>query len=353
MADSGSEKTEQPTGRRIQKAREEGNVAKTREMSAAITFIGMALFMYFYTPTMAEELTRFMREAFMSINYSLDIKSALELMIFVIIFTAKLLAPILILLLVVNVASNVMQFGFIFSSKALELKLERLDPIKGFGRIFSKRSLVELFKSLFKIFVVGFAAYQIIKAKAPIILQLGDSEPIDSIMFFLMLMYELFLKIGFLVLILALIDFMYQKWQNNEELKMTKQEVKEEFKQMEGDPLIKQKIRNLQREMARKRMMSDVPQSDVVITNPTHFAVALRYRPGEDKAPMVLAKGQRLFALRIREVAKQNGVLIHEDPPLARALFKTVDIGEEIPENLYKAVAEILALVGKFKQMRR
>jgi flagellar biosynthetic protein FlhB len=122
---------------------------------------------------------------------------------------------------------------------------------------------------------------------------------------------------------------------------------------MEGDPLIKQKIRSLQREMARKRMMEDVPKSDVVVTNPTHFAVALRYHPGEDRAPVVTAKGQRLLALRIKELAKEKGVLVHEDPPLARALFKTVDIGDEIPENLYKAVAEILALVGKFKHMRR
>lgn len=353
MADNDSEKTEQPTGRRIQKAREEGNVAKTRELSAAVTFVATAVFMYFYISTMSDELMRFMRESFMSLTYVLDEKSTMKLMVFVIIFMTKILAPVLVMLFVVNIASNIMQFGFLFSPKALAVKFDRLDPIKGFGRIFSKRSLVELFKSLFKIFVVGLASFYIIKGKIPTILRLGDSEPIDSIMFFLMLMFELFLKIGVLVLILAIIDFMYQKWQNTEDLKMTKQEVKEEFKQMEGDPLIKQKIRSMQRDMARKRMMSDVPKSDVVVTNPTHFAVALRYRPGEDKAPMVLAKGQRLLALRIREMAKKNGVLIHEDPPLARTLFKTVDIGEEIPENLYKAVAEILALVGKFKHMRR
>jgi flagellar biosynthetic protein FlhB len=192
-----------------------------------------------------------------------------------------------------------------------------------------------------------------VRKKVPVILRLGDSEPMDSIIFFLLLVFEVFLKIGILILLLAIVDFMYQKWQNNKDLKMSKQEVKEEFKQMEGDPLIKQKIRSLQREMARKRMMSDVPKADVVVTNPTHFAVALKYEPGKTRAPTCVAKGQRLLALRIKEIAKENGVLVHEDPPLARTLFKTVDIGDEIPENLYKAVAEILALVGKFKNMRK
>lgn len=353
MAGNDSEKTEQPTGQRLQKARDEGNVAKTREMSAALTFIGMAIFMYYYTPMLATDLSRFMREAFISLYQPLDIKTATKLTLECMIFMTKVLAPIMGLMIIINVAANVMQFGFLISSKAIEIKFDKLDPIKGFGKIFSKRSLVELLKSLFKIFVIGLASFYIIKDKVPTIIRLNNSDMMDGIVFFLMIAFELFLKIGVIVLILAIIDFMYQKWQNNEELKMTKQEVKEEFKQMEGDPLIKQKIRSMQREMARKRMMEDVPKSDVVITNPTHFAVALRYSPGDDRAPIVTAKGQRLLALRIRETARKSGVLVHEDPPLARTLFKTVDIGDEIPENLYKAIAEILALVGKFKHMRR
>jgi flagellar biosynthetic protein FlhB len=162
-------------------------------------------------------------------------------------------------------------------------------------------------------------------------------------------MYELVWKIGFLSLVMALIDYAYVRYQHKEDLKMTKKEIKDEHKQMEGDPQIKGRIRRAQRELARQRMMEDVPKADVVVTNPTHYAVALRYNIGQDRAPICLAKGQRLMALRIREVAKENGILIHEDPPIARSLFKTVDIGEEIPENLYKAVAEILALVDKFK----
>lgn len=353
MAEKGAEKTEQPTGQRRQKARDEGNVAKTREMSAALTFIAIAVFMYYYLPMMADEMSRYMREAFMSINQTVDIKTATNLTLLSMLFMAKVLAPIMGLLIIVNIAANVMQFGFLISPDVLAVKFDRLDPIKGFGKIFSKRSLVELFKSLFKIFVIGLASFYIIKDKIPTVLRLSDSDMMDGMIFFLMIAFELFLKVGVLVLILAIIDFMYQKWQNTEDLKMTKQEVKEEFKQMEGDPLIKQKIRSMQREMARKRMMDDVPKSDVVITNPTHFAVALRYKPGEDKAPVVTAKGQRLLALRIREAAKKNGVLVHEDPPLARTLFKIVDIGDEIPENLYKAIAEILALVGKFRHMKR
>ncbi|WP_022851725.1 flagellar biosynthesis protein FlhB [Limisalsivibrio acetivorans] len=349
MADNDSEKTEDPTSRRIRQAREEGNVPKTRELSSAIMFLAMAMFMYSYLPKMGVELMRYMREAMRSLDYGLDIQSTVELLIFSLFFMGKLLAPIMFLLLVISIVSNNLQFGFLFTPKALAIKWERLDPVKGLGKLFSKKSLVELFKSLFKIFVIGFVAYTIVNGKIPTILRLSDSDPMDTVIFFLLLIFELFLKVGILVLLMAIADLFYQKWQNKEDLKMTKTEVKEEHKQMEGDPLVKQKIRSLQKEMARKRMMEDVPKSDVVVTNPTHYAVALRYTPGEDRAPVVLAKGQRLIALRIREMARENGVLVHEDPPLARTLFKTVDIGDEIPENLYKAVAEILSLVDKYR----
>jgi flagellar biosynthetic protein FlhB len=268
-------------------------------------------------------------------------------------FTVKevglIVAPIMGVLLFVAVASNIVQVGFVFTPKALELKLDRLNPFTGFGRFFSKKSLVELLKSVFKIFIIGWYAYYIVKGKMETIVTLADADIIDIIEYFGELMYEIVWKIGLMTLIMALIDYAYTRYQHKEDLKMTKQEVKDEHKQMEGDPQIKGRIRRAQRELARQRMMEDVPKADVVITNPTHFAVALRYNIGQDRAPVCLAKGQRLMALRIREVAKENGILVHEDPPIARSLFKTVDIGEEIPENLYKAVAEILALVDKFK----
>jgi flagellar biosynthetic protein FlhB len=155
--------------------------------------------------------------------------------------------------------------------------------------------------------------------------------------------------VAILLVIVALSDFLFQKWQWSQDLRMTKQEVKEEFKQMEGDPLVKRRIRNLQMEMARKRMMSEVPKSDVVITNPTHYAVAIKYEMGKDVAPKVVAKGQRLVALKIKELAKEHNIITHEDPPLARTLYSSVDIGDNIPENLYKAVAEILAFVYKLR----
>jgi flagellar biosynthetic protein FlhB len=183
----------------------------------------------------------------------------------------------------------------------------------------------------------------------PTILTLANADIRDTIVFFARLVYEILWKIGLFFLLVAIADFAYQKYQHKQDLKMSKQEVKDEHKQMEGDPQIKQRIRQVQRDMARKRMMEDVPDSDVVVTNPTHYSVALRYNPGDDRAPIVLAKGQRLMALKIREVARENGILIHEAPPIARSLYNTVDIGDEIPENLYKAVAEILAMVEKFK----
>jgi flagellar biosynthetic protein FlhB len=231
----------------------------------------------------------------------------------------------------------------------MEPKLSKINPISGFGRLFSKKSLVELIKSLIKIFAVGFIAWSVIKSELNTIMTLSTAEPRMSIIFLSKLIFEISFKVAILLVLVALVDFLYQKWQWQQDLKMSKQEIKEEFKQMEGDPLVKRRIRSLQMDMARKRMMSDVPESDVVITNPTHYSVAIRYKAGEDKAPKVLAKGQRLVALRIREIAKENGILIHEDPPLARSIYSSVEIGEEIPENLYKAVAEILAFVYQMK----
>lgn len=350
MSDNDSEKSEEPTGRRLSQAREEGNIAKSKELPTAFIFIAIAGFMYYYAPNVLEQIQEIMRELFLIGKTEVDVHFTIQLLYFLVISMTKLLLPITGLLLVVSMVANIAQVGFVYTPKALKPKLDSLNPIKGFGKLFSKKSLVELLKSLFKIFVIGFVAYLIVKGKIPTILALIDADPMDSIHFFGLLIYELFMKIGVLVLILSLIDYMYQKWQTNQDLKMTKQEVKEENKQMEGDPLVKQRIRSMQREMARKRMMENVPQADVVVTNPTHYAVALRYSLGKDSAPVVVAKGQRLVALRIREIAMKNRILVHREPPLARALFKTVDIGEEIPENLYKAVAEILAMVDKFKR---
>ncbi|TCK61724.1 flagellar biosynthesis protein FlhB [Seleniivibrio woodruffii] len=347
MADEN--KTEDPTGKRLSDAAAEGNIPKSRELATAIILLGGAIFMHFYGPYFMKGMGRLMREMLTVRDHNITVDNLMAILVFTVKEVGIIVAPLMALLLIISIAANVMQVGFVFTPKALELKWDRINPFTGFGRFFSKKSLVELFKSIFKIFIIGWFAYYIVKGKMETIVTLADADIMDIIEFFGELMYELLWKIGLMTLIMALLDYMYVRYQHKQDLKMTKQEVKDEHKQMEGDPQIKQRIRKAQRDLARQRMMEDVPKADVVVTNPTHYAVALRYNIGQDRAPICLAKGQRLMALRIREVAKENGILIHEDPPVARSLFKTVDIGEEIPENLFKAVAEILALVDKFK----
>lgn len=352
MPETDSDKTEQATPRRRQKAIEEGNVPKSRELSTALILIVSTLFMYFYTPVMIEDFKNLFTEILQYSNFKINKESTVLLLILSLKFSGKIVLPLFAILIFVGILSNIAQFGFIITPKALEPKFDRLDPIKGLKNLFSKRSLVELVKSIFKIFVVGFVAYLIVKGKIYNIVSLANSDPVTSVVFLGKIVFELAFKIALLMLVLAILDFFYQKWQYEEDLKMTKREVKEEFKQMEGDPLIKRRIRSMQMEMARRRMMEEVPKADVVITNPTHYAVAIKYEAGKDRAPKVVAKGQRLIALRIKEIAQKSGVLIHEDPPIARSLFKSVEIGEEIPESLYKAIAEILAIVYKIKNKR-
>jgi flagellar biosynthetic protein FlhB len=349
MPEKDGDRTEEATPRRKQQALEEGNVPKSRELATGITFLVAVLVLYFYMPTMVDEFQKDFIKYFSLYNYRLNKESTYLLLVDVLQSIAKVTLPLLFILILVAILSNIVQFGVVFSSKSLALKWDRIDPIAGFGRLFSKRALFELLKSIIKIVFIGIAAYLIIKNKIPTILTLADADPISSIHFLGMFIYEVSFKLALIIMVIALIDFLYQRWQYNEDLKMTKQEIKEEFKQMEGDPLIKQRIRSMQREMARRRMMEEVPKADVVITNPTHYAVAIKYDIAKDRAPKVVAKGQRLIALKIREIATKNNVVIHEDPPLARTLFSSVDIGEEIPENLYKAVAEILAMVYRIK----
>ncbi|MCX8084022.1 MAG: flagellar biosynthesis protein FlhB [Calditerrivibrio sp.] len=349
MPEQDGDRTEEATPRRRQQAIEEGNVPKSRELATGITFLVAVLVLYFYMPVIVDQFQKDFIKYFSLSDFRLNKESAYLLLVDVLKSMGSVTLPLMFVLVMVAILSNIVQFGVVFSSKSLVPKWDRLDPIAGFGRIFSKKGLFELVKSLMKIFFIGIAAYFIIKSKIPTIITLSDADPVSSIYFLGKFIYEVAFKLAIIILVISIVDFLYQKWQYNEDLKMTKQEVKEEFKQMEGDPLIKQRIRSMQREMARKRMMEEVPKADVVITNPTHYAVAIKYDMGKDRAPKVVAKGQRLVALKIKEIALKNNVVIHEDPPLARTLFASVEIGEEIPENLYKAVAEILAMVYRLK----
>jgi flagellar biosynthetic protein FlhB len=247
--------------------------------------------------------------------------------------------------------SNILQTGGLkFSLQPLSPKWSKLNPMKGFGRIFSKTSVVELFKSIFKISVVAIIAYYAVKGhwdEVPTLMGYGVHQ---TLLFMGEVMIEIMVKVFLVMLILAALDFAFQKFTYLENLRMTKQEVKDERKDLEGNPLIKQRIRTVQMEMTRRRMMSAVPEADVVITNPTHFSIAIKYDMKNDAAPVVVAKGQNDIALRIREIAKENNIPLVEDKPLARTLYKNVDVGQLVPASLYKAVAEILAYVYKLKR---
>jgi flagellar biosynthetic protein FlhB len=351
MADEDKDsKTENATPYRLRKARDKGSVAKSKELAPAVTLTVVTFFFFFGSYRVLNKLLTLIKELLQISNFTITSTSLYTLMYFVTVETAKIIAPFLLMILLTGVAVNIYQVGIMFSTEALAFKFDKLNPLKGWARFFSKKSLVELLKSLFKIFVIGYIAYSVMKNKMVMASSLSDLDIQDILKFYGLMVFDIMWRVCIAALIMAIADWYYQKYQFGEDMKMTKQEVKDERKQMEGDPHIKNKIRAMQRNMARQRMMESVPQADVVVTNPTHYAVAIRYNPGEDRAPVVVAKGQRLIALRIREIARQNGILVYEDPPIARSLFKTVDIGDEIPENLYKAVAEILAHLNKFKR---
>ncbi|MGH7443070.1 MAG: flagellar biosynthesis protein FlhB, partial [bacterium] len=257
--------------------------------------------------------------------------------------------PMLLGALVIGVASNVMQFGFLFAPEALSLKWENLSPARGFERIFSRRSAVELFKSFIKIGVVGTVAWTCVSGKVPVLMTLMDTDLAVFFSTVASVTATLILRVGLAMLTLALLDFFYQRWEYEESLKMSKQEIKDEHRQMEGDPMVKARIRRLQQEAARRRMFADLPNADVVITNPTHLAVALKYDGTSMDAPVVLAKGARLMAARIKAIAAENGIPVMENKPLARALYRSVPVGAAVPNAFFSAIAEVLAYVYQAK----
>lgn len=351
MADHDMEKTEQATPKRLQETREKGQVAKSPEVSSLAVLMAGTVAMYYLLPGIYNNLldmTSGIFNASGTIELSADnfypFWSGVLRRVFI------TMIPFLALVAIAGVMSNVLQIGLVFSPKALSVSFDRINPVEGIKKIMSLRSIMELFKSIIKITIVGYTSYVLIKGEFhnfPMLID-GDVHYIFSYMGRLTL--KLAVWTGIVIGILAGIDLGFQKWQYAKNLRMTREEVKEEYKQQEGDPLVKSRIRSMQRETARKRMMADVPKADVVITNPTHLAVALSYKHGSMNAPKVVAKGAGFIAEKIREIARSNGVTVIENKPLARTLYKIVKVGEEIPANLYKAVAEILAYVYRLKK---
>ena len=353
MADesSGQEKTEEPTARRLAEARKKGDVTKSMEVpSAAVLLLGLFT-LYATSGFMLDHLLAVLRY-YLAHLHSISITPGNMMVITQnsMIQFGIMVGPIMGVVMVTALASNYAQIGVIFTTEKITPSFEKIDPIKGTGKIFSMQTLANSVKSIAKLAIVTYVAYREVMNNLDGLIPLMDQEPYEIMVFYARVSFWIFLKSALIIVLLAALDYAFQRWQFMKKMKMTKQELKEEAKMTEGDPHVKGRIRSIQMEMARKRMMAEVPEADVVITNPTRLAVALLYDSETMSAPKVVAKGAGVVAQRIKDIARENNVPLVEDKPLARALFKTVDLDEYVPENLFQAVAEVLAYVYKLKK---
>ena len=345
-----SQKTEQPTPKRLREAREKGNVAKSREFGTVFILISSLIIFYFYGKQFLHHLLGLMQWLFHSCGELTIQDTNMTFLIYQI--EAKLvpiLLPIILFLGIFAFLANYCQIGFIFSGESLKPDLNKINPIEGFKKLFSLKSLVELIKSVLKVGVIGIIAYVTVKGEIANITLLSAMTPGNILLYIWKITFKIIFRSTLALLIMSVFDYVYQRYEWRKGLMMTKEEVKQEMKQMEGDPKVKAKIRSVQQQLARKRMMSKVPQADVIITNPTHLAIALRYEAEEMQAPKVIAKGAGFIAQKIKEIAQEHGIPVVEDKPLARIIYKTIEVEESIPPHLYQAVAEILAYVYKLK----
>ncbi|NLH50058.1 MAG: flagellar biosynthesis protein FlhB [Myxococcales bacterium] len=350
---SDQEKTEPATGRKRDKARDEGQVAQTQELPSALVLAASLLVFSAGAGWLWEHFQDLFRLPFTWIGQmELTGASFKQMAVILGIKLVVVIAPVLGTVVLAGVGASVAQTGILIAKEAMTPKIERLDPLQGFKRFVSIRSLVDLVKNIAKIFVLGYVVYSTLRAHGGEILNLMNQPGPQVFALLMALIFKLFLRASIVLVVLAVLDYAFQRYEWERQLKMTKQEVIDEMKQSEGDPKIKARIRAMQREVAMRRMMQQVPKADVVITNPTHVAVALRYESPKYPAPRVVAKGKGFVAQRIRETARSHGVPVLERPELARLLYATVKLDRMIPEQLYQAVAEILAYVYALKGRR-
>lgn len=348
--ENGQEKTEAPTARRMQKAVEEGQVPKSQEINTVAMLIAGVLAFFFYGNYLIDMHMYDIRYYFdLSKEFRLDLESYYPFVLEIMYRVVLIIAPFFIIFVLTAIIINVAQVGIIFNPKQIKFDPKKINPQKGIERILGNRGRVELFKSIFKIFLIAPVMFSLISSYIPELITLIETHPLDTLIHIAWLALELSIYALLILLILAIIDFTYQRWQNTEDMKMTKDEVKQEMKDVQGDPQIKSRIRSIQMEMARKRMMEEVPEAEVVVTNPTEYAIALKYDQGEQAAPVVVAKGRNHMARRIKAIAVENGVPIVENRPLAQAMYRLVEVGGFIPPELYQAVAEVLAYVYRLQ----
>lgn len=349
------DRTEPATGKRREEARSRGQVARSQELSSALLLLTATLVLYLLGGQLLSGLVGLMRHHLGQVlGVQLTPTQAHSVVLNTGLQTAMVLAPFMGALVLVALVSNVAQVGFMINSSALSFKWERLNPAAGMKRLFAPgRLLMETGKSPLKFAVVGLLVYRTISAHLSEIPLLVEMAPMQTLTWIGQLCFQLALRVSVAFLVMAAVDYGYQRWQFEKSIRMTKAEVKDEAKQADGDPAVKGKIKGMQRQAAMHRMMTDVPKADVVVVNPIHFAVAMQYDSTSMEAPKVVAKGARLVAKRIVAAAKANGVPIVEDPPLARALYRGVSIGQQIPIHLYKVVAEILSYVYQMSGKRK
>ena len=350
--EDGLEKTENATPKRLEEARKRGEIPRSRDLSAVLMTGGVALSLL--GQNVAGDLFGMMRSSLsLSRDQALDTTHMLPALSSAAFDALSTCLPIYGLIVLAALLAPLMLGGWSFSTEALMPKFNRLNPLEGVKRMFSGRSIVELLKALGKFGIVAVVAVFVLRKDMAALLSLGTEPPAIAIAHAIQLCGSGLISVSAGLLLIAGIDVPYQLWQYAKQLKMTKEEVRREMKEMEGSPEMKGRIRQMQQEMARGRMMQDVPKADVIVTNPTHFAVALRYDERGMRAPIVVAKGADVIAARIREIAGENAVPIFEAPPLARVLYRNVDIGHEIPANLYVAVAQILSYVFQLKASKQ
>lgn len=350
----GGEKTEEATPRKREKAREEGQVAKSTEITTTFLLVVMFSTIKIMGVGYVERMINLFRNIVKFFDTEVfDNNFVTELLRYVGLELLFIVGPLFAIAFIIAFMTNVLQVGWKPTFKPMQPKLSNISPINGLKRMFSLKTFIELIKSIIKITIILIIAFLTIRDYESLIFAFYQLETIESYAYIVNIALDLGIRIGAFFMIVAIIDYVYQRYSLSKKLRMTKQEVKDEYKMTEGNPEIKQRIRQRMREASMRRMMQELPQADVVITNPTHFAVAVKYDESVAAAPMVLAKGADILAARIKEKAKEFDIEIVENKPLARALYYTVEIGDEVPPELYQTVAEVLAFVYNLKNKQK
>ncbi|OZG72877.1 flagellar biosynthesis protein FlhB [Hahella sp. CCB-MM4] len=352
--DSSQEKTEEPTGRKIQKAREEGQIPRSKELGTMAVLMSAAVAFLIFGPALGRSLENILRYSFsMTRDEIFDPGKPIIHLGAMAIEAATALIPFMLILLIASIFGNIALGGMLVSGKSIMPKFSRINPLEGLKRMFSLKSLMELVKAIAKTLVVGGVGWLILNNAIPSLLDMTGQDPMVSIRHTLELMAWSFLFLSSSLILIAMVDIPFQIYDHTKNLRMTKQEIKDEFKDTEGKPEVKRRVRELQYQMTQRRMLQEVPKADVVITNPTHYSVALKYDAKTMDAPVVVAKGVDHMAMKIREIARAHDVELVETPPLTRAIYYHADIDEEIPSGLYLAVAQVLAYVFQLRRFRR